>query len=422
MRIEFIAQPDLSFGGVLFEELATHGTPRRLIVVSAFASWAAAIRFKDYLIRVHAEGGDARLVLGVDLGGTSREVLREVSEWGVPVMVVKNRAGGVTFHPKLYHVEWASQAQLFVGSNNLTDGGLFRNYEAAARVTFALPADAAEHARAQRELARFLSPAGATARSLDTAYLETLLRVPAIPSESDARQRRQDAVKSAPADPLLYAAFGFEPAPTAPKLPPELQAKAIALRQRQRAEVRRQIREIRRTPVTTDADEPQVVEMPPPEVQFDPEAFFMTLPKLSNAKGNTPGEVRVPLEALELAQDFWGWPYNYGVVISPRGGNQRVYREWRSAWRIYLAANPAAAQVTPNVRLYYYENSSDFRFYARRVVTLGANSDDVVRIRRVDEPDVTFDCAVALNGSQQWQEWRALCVNVARGGRRFGFA
>jgi hypothetical protein len=77
--------------------------------------------------------------------------------------------------------------------------------------------------------------------------------------------------------------------------------------------------------------------------------------------------------------------------------------------------------ISPAVRLYFYQNSSDFRFYARQIVNLGANTGDIVRIRRVDEPEVTFDCAVAIQGMPQWDEWNALCVNEAIGGRRFAF-
>jgi hypothetical protein len=422
MRLSFIAQPDRNLGPTLIDLLAHKGTPRRLAVVSAFASLTAVMRLKPYMLAVHASGGDGHLILGVDMGGTSQEVLREVSAWPGPVTIIKNRAGGVTFHPKIYHLIWDNEAHLFVGSNNLTDGGLFRNYEAATHVVFDMPIEAADHTKAVQELGRFLHPAGPTSRRLDPDYLEALMSIASIPSEVESRRRRQEAAQGGDTSKSAAAglhAFGFEPPPVVPRLPPELQTRAIEERRRQRAEASRRARTLARE--TAGDEVPAAAELPPPAVQLDAQAFLMTLPRLRDPQGNTPGEVRIPLDALELAEDFWGWPTNYATVVSPRGGVDRVYKEWRAPWRVYPADNPASAVISPAVRLYFYQNSSDFRFYARQIVNLGANTGDIVRIRRVDEPEVTFDCAVALQGMPQWDEWNALCVNEAIGGRRFAF-
>ena len=43
-----------------------------------------------------------------------------------------------TFHPKIYLFESLITATLFVGSNNLTDGGFYTNYEATVRCDTAL--------------------------------------------------------------------------------------------------------------------------------------------------------------------------------------------------------------------------------------------------------------------------------------------
>lgn len=420
MHLSFVAQPDQNLGPILFRLLEEKGQPHKIRIVSAFASFAAVLRLKPYMEAVHESGGDVRLVLGVDMGGTSREVLQEVASWQSDVTIIKNRFPGMTFHPKIYYLAWGNEAHLFVGSNNLTDGGLFKNYEAATHISFILPDEDKGHAHALEGLQRFLEPTGDTARRLTPEYLEILRRVPMIPSEAEARIRRQEGMRAAKEGRQAAAdAFGSEPIPSVPGLPAELQQRVIAERQRQRAEAMRRAKELTRE--ATKDEEPVTVEVPAPAVQLDPESFLMTLPKLQNEAGNIPGEIRIPLVALELAQEFWGWPDNYATVMSPRGGEDRIYREWRSPWRIYLADNLGAAQISPNVRLYFYENSSDFRFYARQVVNLGANTGDIVRIRRVDDQDATFDCAVALRGTPIWDDWNAICINEARGGRRFAF-
>ena len=86
-------------------------------------------------------GVDIRFVLGIDLGGTSQEVLQELLRWNIDARVVKHRRPGHTFHPKLYLFEWEEQGTIIIGSNNITEGGFFGNYEGAACVTYTLPGE-----------------------------------------------------------------------------------------------------------------------------------------------------------------------------------------------------------------------------------------------------------------------------------------
>ncbi len=46
-------------------------------------------------------------------------------------------------------------------------------------------------------------------------------------------------------------------------------------------------------------------------------AFYVTL---STHQGeNIPGDARIPLGAIEMAKEFWGWPDQYERSVSPRG-------------------------------------------------------------------------------------------------------
>ena len=73
--------------------------------------------------------------------------------------------------------------------------------------------------------------------------------------------------------------------------------------------------------------------------------------------------------------------------------------------------------------MYMYENSSDFRFYARPLVNAGADLGDVVRITRVAEPQVEFECVLARQGTQEFTEWIQYCTQAVRNSdRRFGYA
>ena len=151
-----------------------------------------------------------------------------------------------------------------------------------------------------------------------------------------------------------------------------------------------------------------------------PAAFYMTLPTLQGH--NIPGEARIPLEAIELAKEFWGWPDEYSKDVSPRAGKDRVYWNWRPKWRIW-SVEALGEVVVQEVRMYMYENSSDFRFYVRPLVNAGGDLGDVVRIRRIAQLGAEFECVLARQGTPQYNEWGKSCTQAVRNSiRRFGYA
>jgi hypothetical protein len=81
VKTEFLAQPDIAVGELLEQSIERHGIPDKTVVVSAFAALPTVLRLKPMMLAVRDAGGEARIVLGVDLGGTSKEVLSEVSSW-----------------------------------------------------------------------------------------------------------------------------------------------------------------------------------------------------------------------------------------------------------------------------------------------------------------------------------------------------
>jgi hypothetical protein len=125
---------------------------------------------------------------------------------------------------------------------------------------------------------------------------------------------------------------------------------------------------------------------------------------------------------VELAKEFWGWPDEYSKEVSPRQGQGRVYWNWRPKWRIWDVNAPGDI-TTQEVRMYMYENSSDFRFYVRPLVNAGADLGDVVRIRRIAESDAEFECVLARQGTPEYDKWIKSCTQPVRNStRRFGYA
>lgn len=435
MQVNFIAQPQVQLGMLLTASLNAAATPTSVVLVSAFASFQAVLRLKARLCALHAGGTAVRMVVGVDMGGTSKEVLKELASWPVEVYVFKNRKSGVTFHPKLYIVEAANTAEVLLGSNNLTDGGLYGNYEGAVRVSYSLPADAIELTKAKTELSKFISPALPVGRRLDAAYLQLLLLRRDIPDEAEARTRRRLARGTASPNGAAADAFGFESTLGAPALPMEVKNVVLAAVQHQLDELA--AKKIAQKKAKTKADAAGVVRLPGSEPDFDirsftplaqisPAAFYLELTTTDGKAGNIPGEQRIPLEALHAAHEFWGWPDSYAESVNPRkgpnaGGIRRVYLSRKPLWRVRSAIDKSK-DVTVGVRMYYVVANSDFRFHSGALKNW-AQAGDLVRIIPVENECYAYECTLAVAGTPEHAVWTALCGPTSgKSPRMFGYS
>jgi len=411
MRVEYIVQPNTQLGIILANLLNEEPIPQRVVFVSAFTSLQTIMRFKNQFISLRNNMADVKFVLGIDMDGTSQEALTELLSWDIEVWIVKNRVPGHTFHPKIYAFEWDDRAEIIIGSNNLREGGLYKNYEGSARVIYALPADLEAYTTAHLELDRFLNPTGPVCRRLDAALLHELIERREILDERESRYSRRTR-RTEPGNRTRESPFGTEEIQTPPPLPTELVGRLVRGVRRRRQTTRRQ-EDRNLTNLNPRIPLPEDVEN-----ILEPVAFYMTLPTLQGT--NIPGEARIPLEAIELAQDFWGWQEQYTRDVSPRDGQDRVYWNWRPLWKIWdVEENVITIQ---EVRMYMYENSSDFRFYARPLINAGADLGDIVRIRRLYGADADYECQLAKQGSEEYEQWIQYCTEPVRNStRRFGY-
>ena len=215
-----LSQPESQLGTEFTALLASDRPYTRIIFVSAFTALRTILRLRESMLAAADAGAAVRLTVGIDLGGTSREVLEELSRWGCEVFVYHNPIPRATFHPKIYLFERESDSTLFLGSNNLTDGGLYTNYEAATRYVFNFPADADEYERLLRPIRAFLDPAGPTVCRLDAQLIETLSARRVLTTEIEARRSRRDRAGQPPSDGPVPPPNPFSP--VAVPLPPLL--------------------------------------------------------------------------------------------------------------------------------------------------------------------------------------------------------
>ncbi|MFO1428863.1 MAG: phospholipase D family protein [Candidatus Competibacteraceae bacterium] len=134
--MDFIAQPDDKFrlGDFLIRSFGdTDWTDFRAAV--AFVKRSGTKHIREALA-AFSKRARVRISVGIDSGGTSIEGLQDlIAAVGTTGQIwVFHNANNSTFHPKIYLFKNTSAADLVIGSGNLTEGGLYTNYEASVRL------------------------------------------------------------------------------------------------------------------------------------------------------------------------------------------------------------------------------------------------------------------------------------------------
>jgi hypothetical protein len=136
--------------------------------------------------------------MGVDIENTSKEGLEDLlslEEFGQSTTFVYHNESSVTFHPKAYLFRNDASARLIIGSNNLTEAGLFTNTEAGlqldARLNDPVIVEAIETIDSWCDTSEDL------AKQLNRAFLEALVGEGYVLSETALRRRRQETERQA---------------------------------------------------------------------------------------------------------------------------------------------------------------------------------------------------------------------------------
>lgn len=101
----------------------------------AFASEQGLQQVEDCVLDFLKRGGSIYFIVGVDLGGTSREALERLLSWKrafprrVDARVFSTADNATIFHPKVYWFDSTERRVVIVGSANATTGGLLKNFE-----------------------------------------------------------------------------------------------------------------------------------------------------------------------------------------------------------------------------------------------------------------------------------------------------
>lgn len=133
---KLINQPFGGQLGTVLKEKLSGDSYKHFIIVSAFAKNSGVLRMKESLKAFRDRNGRVEAFIGLDAHGTSYEALVNLFSLVDSLYIVHDSNPSITFHSKIYYLtDLENSDWMAVGSNNLTGGGLWTNYETASILT-----------------------------------------------------------------------------------------------------------------------------------------------------------------------------------------------------------------------------------------------------------------------------------------------
>lgn len=342
-----------------------------------------------------AERGHIEIVAGIDHRGTSYEGLLELLRAVMPngrIVVFHNRLPH-TFHPKITVFKSETAADLVVGSGNLTEGGLFTNYEASLRIRLNL--DAPDELATLQSIERTLDGWGSTAQgtsvALDERCLNQLREWDLVATEALMAPQTDEGSDLTAAEieaPSSVSPFAAVPVRAAPR------AQGPG----------------GRTGSATRRGNAQV-----PELQGS--GFLMTLQHTDVSVGQTDPdtsrrspEIFIPLAARNADPTFWDWPDGFVQDESMPGKFDRRDVRMRLDGKIVMA------------NMMYWPPKHEFRVRSEALRSAG----DIGHILRMEkarsEDGFDYDAEVIPPGADEYPSCFEKCDQLVRNSKkRFGY-
>lgn len=360
---------------------------KKIWFVSFSVRKGGIIRILPELKNAIENGAEINLILGIDHNSTSTEAMDELLKIKINSKIFKDASLAHTFHPKIYLFEGSKNAELFVGSNNLTAGGIFTNYECCIHISFDLSKDKSIYKKHKKELEPIINPKGITVKKLTKSLVEALKKSKDIVSENPTRQDYVNKTTSKKKKSL----FGSQKFPDLPAMPTEYQKEIVKQSNKKQAKVKTVL------------------------------ALNSVYIQLNKIQGTTiPGEVRIPKALRTIDESFWDWPEAYATQHRKQGKKERTYLERKTRWEIIDSSNPTQ-RISDTVRIYDYKERGEFRFYANKLVDTGADEFDIIKLSLHSGQNFDYRCELAKKGSAKYSEWEKHCsVDITNSQRKYG--
>ncbi len=356
--------------------------------------------------------GVSKISAGIDQGVTSAEGLTDLLGAVQPngeVWVFHNETPtNPTFHPKVYLFSNDNSAECFIGSGNLTEGGLFTNYEAFVhfRLDKSKPDEKKFFDHFEALFNSWSTSANGTALKLTLEAIEELKASGDLPTESEINAARNAANAAKTVKPTgssvaqvkkLFASVKVRPAPHV-VIEQQLQATSAVVK------------------VESKESERVIGKL---------KGFVITLQNTDVGYGQkTVGaqrraaELFIPKICVRLHPSFWGWPNLFKPDPKWTGpiDSEGFTKMDRIGVKMRLGTQ------TFEVNWWYNPDKKDYRLRHEALRSAG-NVGDILRIESADAK-VGFDYYVEVipQGTSLFGQYAGLCTQSVRNSKKkFGY-
>ena len=348
-----------------------------------------------------------KISVGVDQEGTSAEALTDLLAAVQPtgeVWVFHNdeKSQHPTFHPKIYLFSNDNSAQCFIGSGNLTEGGLFTNYEAFVhlRLDRTKPDDKKFLNHLETLLDHWLTSTNGAALKLTLKVIEKLKASGFLPTESEINATRNITRAAKPTGSALahakklFASVKVKPAPH------------VTVEQKPQA-----TGGVRKAAESKDLK----------NIFTEQKGFVITLQNTDVGFGQkTAGaqrraaELFIPKICVHANPVFWGWPKLFKPDRKWNGpiDGEGFTKMDRNGVRMRLGTQILI------VNWWYNPKKKDYRL-RNETLRSGGNVGDILRIEFADGK-TGFDYYVEIipPGTSLFKQYAALCTQPVRNSKK----
>ena len=363
-----------------------------------------------------AKSHPVEIITGIDHLGTSAEGLEDLLGAVEPngrVLILHNRLP-FTFHPKVFMFSSTSRALAIVGSGNLTQGGLFTNYEAGVRLDLDLSDSkhAAIHNEINSTLDQWADASSGITLELDEPLLTRLTALGLVPREAftstvageEKEGSTQDTVATKTDTDEQDIKAGTSPfaSVVVPKAPEAHTA------DKQKAS--------RPSATTSIASTLPLTHL---------KGFIMTLHTTDVGVGQTSKgtsrrspEIFIPLGARDVNPNFWGWPEKF--VEDARWTGSIDNNGFGKMDRMNVLVRLGNKNTMVNMS--YNPFKHDFRLRSEELRSSGAVG-DILRIEKVVGTGYDYYIEIVPIGTTQHAVYLAKCNESVRGSskKKYGY-
>lgn len=416
MAIKFISHP--------YDEFRLGDFLNKAFADPQWTEFRAAIAFvkRSGTKHIHAglssfveRGGRVILTAGVDVGGTTVEALEDlldaVKEKGE--IFVFHNANSSTFHPKIYLFKNDREAIITIGSTNLTEGGLYTNYESCFQIRVE---DNNEEnwnilAEVEKTLDEWSNIQEGLCFKVTPELIKQLTDENQLPVESVVRAEHKAAFSAKQQAKIesIFSAHKVQSAPKASYLEPEMPLPSLAEDQA----------------VFLDNEESETLEVQiPPPTDAQPgehSVFLMTLQKTDVGVGQTTTgtqrrspEIFIPLVCRDFDPDFWGWPNSFVPDANWQGPKDQNGRGKMDRINVMIRLGGETFPVS----IWYNPDKRDVRIRSEHIRRAGGIG-DILYLERADgSAGYSYYAEIIPQGSIRYPEYIEMCTKGVRNSKK----